>query len=271
MDQQERWQLTGTGPENYEQYQVPSVFEPLARTFLDRVPIERGHRVLDVACGTGIVARLSAPLVGDTGRITGIDLNAGMIDVARQFVPAEGPQIEWRQGDASALPFDDAQFDIVLCQQGLQFVPDPALALREMYRVLAPGGWLALCVWRTVDHSPCNLACMDALKRHVGEDVAEKLRAPFELGDDDRLRDLISEAGFSDVAIRQADVTRRMLEPALSVPGHLASTPVGPDLAALDDRTRQALIDDIADALAPYVSDGGLAVPQGTHLVLACK
>ena len=126
---QERWQLTGSGPESYERYQVPSTFEPLARMFVAHVPLQRGQHVLDVACGTGIVVRHVAPVVGATGHIVGVDLNPAMLEVARQNAPPGGTQIEWREGDAADLPYSDEAFDVVLCQQGLQFFPDSGSAL----------------------------------------------------------------------------------------------------------------------------------------------
>lgn len=268
---QELWQLTGSGPESYERYQVPSVFEPLARVFLDHVPLEQGQRVLDVACGTGIVARYAAPVVGETGEILGIDLNPAMLDVARQKAPATGPRMAWQQGDAAALPCPDEAFDVVLCQQGLQFFPDKVGALREMHRVLVPGGLAAICVWRTVEHSPCNMASAEALARHVGDDAATRIQAPFALGDADVLRGLIADAGFQEIDIHAAVITRRMLPPKESIPGHLASTPVGPEVAALDEATRDALVEDIGGALTAYLDADGLAVPQGTHIALARK
>ena len=103
MSQQERWQLSGSGAESYQRYQVPSVFEPLGQIFLERVGLKPGQRVLDVACGTGIVARLAAPIIGAEGRVVAVDLNPEMIEVARRQAPADGAPIDWRQGDAGAL------------------------------------------------------------------------------------------------------------------------------------------------------------------------
>jgi ubiquinone/menaquinone biosynthesis C-methylase UbiE len=138
------WSLSGVGPETYELYQVPSTFEPLAHLLLDRVNLENGQIVLDVACGTGVVARLAAAIVGNTGNVVGVDFNAGMLEVAEKNTPPEITNIDWLQGDASALPSEDAKFDVVVCQQGLQFFPDKMGALREMHRVLVPDGR----VWR---------------------------------------------------------------------------------------------------------------------------
>lgn len=271
MTQQERWQLSGSGPENYERYQVPSIFAPLTRIFLDCVPLREGIRLLDVACGTGIVARTAASALGPRGSVVGVDLNPGMLKVAAAKAPKGGPSFNWREGDVVDLPCADDEFDIVLCQQGLQFFPDKPAALREMHRVLAPGGQLALCVWRTVEHSPCNQATAAALARHVNDEEATRIQAPFALGEPDVLHSLIADAGFNDIEITESVLTRRMLPPEESIPGHIASTPVAPAVAALDAETRAALVADIAEALAPYRDADGMAIPQGTHIALARK
>jgi ubiquinone/menaquinone biosynthesis C-methylase UbiE len=269
---QERWQLTGTGPDSYERYQVPSVFGPLARVFLRWIAPRPGQRVLDLACGTGVVARLAAPMVGPTGSVVGTDLSPAMLEVARAHPPAGGAPIEWRRADAAALPFPDAEFDAVLCQQGLQFFPDRPAALREMHRVLRPGGLVGVCVWRAVEHSPCHLAIAAALRRHLGEDAARRFQAPFGFGDGDALRRAMAEAGFRGVDIRVEVVVRRLLPPEESVPGLLASTPVGPEAAALGEAARGAIVAEAAAALAAYRdADGGLTVPQPTHIALATK
>jgi len=271
MTDQERWQLSSSGAESYERFQVPSVFEPLARLFLEQVPLQPGQRVLDIACGTGIVARLAAPIVGTEGRVVGVDLNADMIAVAGRQAKPEGAAIEWRQGDAAALPFEDAVFDVVLCQQGLQFLPDKPAALAEMHRVLSPGGRMAHCLWRAIEHSPYLKACVEALIPHLGAASASRLEAPFALGDAEALRGLIAGAGFATIEFQDADFTRRMLPPEQSIPGQLASTPVGPDFAALDDAARAAVIADITRAVEPYRVPEGLAIPQGAYVVLAIR
>ena len=127
-------------PAPYERVMVPAVFGPWAKILLDTVALPAGTRVLDVACGTGIVTRLAASQVGSTGRVVGLDINGGMLAVARAQPQPAGAQIEWQQGDATRLPFPDAEFGNVLCQQGLQYMPDRPAALREMKRVLASGG-----------------------------------------------------------------------------------------------------------------------------------
>ena len=134
MSDHEHWQLDGSAPELYERYLVPAITRIWASDLIDRAGPKPGKSLLDVACGTGVVARLAAERMR-TGRVVGLDLNEGMLAVARS-VPITGAPIEWREGSALSLPFENRSFDLVLCQLGVQFFPDRSLALREMKRVL---------------------------------------------------------------------------------------------------------------------------------------
>jgi SAM-dependent methyltransferase len=153
MAQKEQWQVSGSAPEVYEAELVPAIFGAWAPVVVDLCDPRPGERVLDLACGTGVVARLAARRVGPTGRVVGVDPNPRMLAVARAGVAPEpgAAPVEWRQAGAEALPLADAGFDVVCCQLGLQFFIDRPVALREMHRVLAPGGQLALMVWRSID------------------------------------------------------------------------------------------------------------------------
>src|SRR5260370_25850928 len=164
MGAYERGLLAGNEPDAYERHIDPALFMPWARSLVETAALRPGERVLDVACGTGVVTRLAAKRVGAGGKVVGLDLNAGMLEVARSRAPA----IEWREGSATELPLPDAAFDAVLCQQGLQFFPDRPAALREMRRVLVPGRRLALSVWRSLQGSPGHRALADALEPHIG-------------------------------------------------------------------------------------------------------
>ncbi len=179
--------------------------------------------------------------------------------------------MEWRQGDAASLPSPDADFDVVLCQQGLQFFPDKVAALREMHRVLKPGGLVGICVWRAIEHSPCHLAIAEALRRHVGTEVATRFQAIFSFGDRGALNSAMVEAGFRDIDIQVDTVMRRLLPPSESIPGLLASTPVGPQIAALEEARRRTIVDEVAIALSQYSDTEGLTVPQQTHIALGRK
>jgi ubiquinone/menaquinone biosynthesis C-methylase UbiE len=157
MSQQGQWQVAGNAAEIYERDLVPAIFASWAPLVVDLAAPQPGERVLDVACGTGVVARLAAQQVGSNGQVVGLDLNPGMLAVAAAVTPPASPtraSITWREANVIALPLAGTTFDIVYCQLGLQFFADRPAALHEMYRVLAPGGRLALMVWRSIQYSP---------------------------------------------------------------------------------------------------------------------
>src|SRR5207247_1537305 len=154
MSKQEQWQLSGNAAEIYERYLGPAIFGPWAPVLIERAALKPGERVLDVACGTGVVTRLAAQQVAPTGKVSGLDLNPAMLAVARSRPSTSAVAISWHEGNALALPFPDATFDVVCCQLGLQYFADRPLALREMHRVLVPRGRLALLVWGPLEHSP---------------------------------------------------------------------------------------------------------------------
>ena len=270
MSQAERWQVAGNAPEAYERHLVPAIFTPWAKDLLTRVGLHTGERVLDVACGTGIVARLAAARVGEAGHVVGVDLNTGMLDMARaQPLPA-GARVEWQKGDATILPCDDATFDVVCCQQGFQFIPDKAAALREMYRVLVPGGRLALSVWRSLVHNPFARLMADMLERHIGPEAAG-MRAPCSFGDAEALRSLLTETGFDAVHISIVILTLRHASPATYLRGQLAALPFAATIDALDADAQAALLDDLLSTFQPYTDDDGLAAPFEAHVAMARK
>src|SRR5260370_36080559 len=176
MSGQSGWQLaSGSDAEAYERYLMSPFGNAWTQALVQLAAPAEGDRVLDVACGTGAAARFAAPLVGPTGLVTGLDLNAGMLTIARAMPAPEGITIAWREGNATALPFPNASFDVVCCQQGLQFFPDRPAALREMFRVLAPTGRLALSVWRGLEHQPFYAALTRALDRYVSSPAHARL------------------------------------------------------------------------------------------------
>jgi len=134
MAKNEQWQLSAKAAELYERYVARYILGPWAPSLVDAAGLATGERALDVACGTGVVARIAAQRVGPAGHVVGVDLNPGMIAVARSVPAPIGAPIEWLERSALDLRLEDAKFDVVLCQQGLQFFPDKALALREMRR-----------------------------------------------------------------------------------------------------------------------------------------
>ena len=162
----------GNPAANYEHYFVPAIGAPLAQDLVELAALRPGERVVDVACGTGVVTRLAAERVGDAA-VAGVDVNPGMLEVAR--TAAQDTAIEWHEASADALPLGDARFDVALCQMGLQFFPDRLAALRELRRVLRPGGRAVLNV---PGPTPPLLAVLErALGRHLGPEVAGDLRS----------------------------------------------------------------------------------------------
>jgi ubiquinone/menaquinone biosynthesis C-methylase UbiE len=272
MNQQGQWQVAGSAPEVYERELVPAVFGVWAPILVELVRPCAGERALDVACGTGIVARIAAGRVGPTGAVVGVDLNPGMLSVARSGVSTDsrsGAPLQWQEANADKLPFPDGSFDIVYCQLGLQFFADRAAALREMHRVLGAQGRLALMVWRGIHESPGFAALAESLERHIGQAPAAIMRAPFGLSDGDELAALVRAAGFQDVAIQQRVGTVRFPSVEKFVLSYVAGSPLAGPVSQADDAAREALITDARNALGQYRSNTGLAFPIAAHLLSA--
>jgi ubiquinone/menaquinone biosynthesis C-methylase UbiE len=272
MSEHSQWQLAGNAAETYERALVPAVFAAWAPLVVELAAPRAGERVLDVACGTGVVARLVAERVGRTGEVVGLDLNAGMLAVAASIASNAGSArapITWREASAMKMPFPDGAFDIVYCQLGLQFFPDRAAALREMHRVLVPGGRLGLMVWRGIEQSPGFAAFAAALARHVSAEAASIMRAPFGLADPEELRRLIAVPGFRDITTRPVPGAVRFPSVARFVQDQVAASPLAGHVARVSDEARAALISEMSDALQSYLAAGWLVFPIEAHLATA--
>src|SRR5262245_30808227 len=205
MSTGERGQVTKSAAEVYEEFFVPALFQEWAPRVADAVGLRTGERVLDVACGTGVLTRAAADRVGPAGVVVGLDVNDGMLEVARR----RAPQLEWRQGRAEALPLEPRSFDSVVSQFGLMFFQDRAAAIGETMRVLRPDGRLALAVWDSLDRSPGYAALVALLQRLIGSRAANALRAPFVLGDLAVLLGAFKAAGIDDAKVTTTRGTAR--------------------------------------------------------------
>ena len=245
----------GTAPENYERYFVPAIGAPLAVELVDVAALRAGERVLDVACGTGIVSRLAAERVGADGAVAGVDINPGMLGVARSAARPE-LGIDWHVAAAEALPFQDATFDVALCQMGLQFFPDKLAALRHARRVLVPGGRLVLNV---PGPTPRIFGILvDGLARHVKSEVAGFIHQVFSLHEVQELERLVRGAGFVDVSIRATDERLQLAAPEEFLWQYLHSTPLVAAVAGLDGERRAAFAREVVAQWEPFVEHDAL-------------
>lgn len=265
----ERWQLSDSAAETYEQNLVPVLFRHWATDLIARTTLRPEMRILDAACGTGIVARLVAQQVGHSGQITGVDLSSEMLEVARKQTVSSGLAIDWIESDVVDLPCEDASFDVVFCQQSLQFFSEKLDVLKELRRVLAPSGQMALNLAKSLPHNPYIHALAGALEHHLGSEAGATMRAPCSFGDAELIRNLMIEAAFDNPQIETAILMIRHPNPAEFISRQLAATPVAAGVASLSSSVREALVNDILSSLEAYISEQGLAVPYETHVAVA--
>lgn len=265
MDHIDRGQVNHSAADIYEEFFLPALFQEWTERVARAARIQSGDRVLDVACGTGALARTVAAHVGPSGSVAGVDINEGMLAVAAR----KSPRIDWRHGPAEALPFDSASFDAVVSQFGLMFFEDRETAIREMHRVLRPGGRLALAVWDTLENTPGYAAMVDLLQALFGEQAAHGLRVPYNMGDKAALRVLFAEAGFP-----HADVTtHRGTARFPSIRSWVRTDVYGWVLAdVLNDAQFEQLVSAGEQALAHFANaDGHVSFDAPAHIVSAVK
>lgn len=259
----ETFQIPVAVAEAYEAKFVPALFAEWAADLLGAVAPAPGDSVLDVACGTGVVTRGAADRVAPGGRVVGLDLNHAMLTVASRL----RPDIEWRHGDAAALPFPDGSFDVVLCQAALMFFPDRRLALREMARVVSAAGTVAVHVPGRLAASDAYLAFHDVVARHAGPEAVNLLSAYFVLGDLDELTALVESAGLTVTATRTRIGHVRVDSIDEFVSTEIGSTPL---VDRISDEVFQQIMQDSRVALRRFhTGDGRAALPIEGHLVTA--
>ena len=263
------------GPPNpalaYHEYLGPAIFVPMSRVTLAAAKPKQGDRVLDVACGSGIVTVQLPPLVGGMGKVCGLDINPAMLAVAASQPQPEGPQIEWLEGNGMDMKVESGGFDLLVCQHGLQFFPDRAAGAREFRRVLAQGGRAVVACWQSLDKQSFFATMMRSIAHHVGvpEHVAG---APFSLGSDTELQGLLTRAGFSRVEMQTHVIETRFTEPQKFI-----RMTAGAGAAVMPDMYKNVDLDalaakvtaDCAEGIARYSDGEYLKFPMPTNLAIA--
>ncbi|MEJ2258134.1 MAG: methyltransferase domain-containing protein [Woeseiaceae bacterium] len=258
----------GNPPINYERVFVPAIGGPLATDLVRHAGLRQGERVLDVACGTGVVARLASRQVGATGTVAGLDINPGMLAVARSATPSEMP-IDWHEASAEEMPFPDASFDVVLCQMGLQFMPDKQAALREMRRVLVGDGRLILNV---PGPTPRLFTIMgEALARHIATDAAGFVNQVFVLHDTAEIRNLLKSAEFHDVSVQSENRALSLPAPDEFLWQYVHSTPLAEAVAEASDKRCELLERDVVAKWQEFSNDRGMVLDVRVVLATARK
>jgi SAM-dependent methyltransferase len=259
------WGSAGSFPERYEEIMVTAFFQVFAEDLVARLSPKPGDRLLDVACGTGVVLRAALAGTPDLGRLVGLDLTPAMLAVARERV---GDGAELVEGDAQQLPFGEDEFDVVTCQQGLQFVPDKAAALAEIGRVATSGARIAIACWQGLDTQPGAAAMFEAGREHLSPDIANVGLAPFAMGREELGR-LVEAAGFEDVVTTDVTLDSRYDSAERFVEGFERGSPMALALATVDPdevtRWREAAV----GRLKQYEGPEGVVLPMTTTLVTA--
>lgn len=261
----ETFQISPEQAEFYESKFVPALFGEWAPHLVEAAEVLPGNSVLDVACGTGVVARAAAELVGDGGKVVGLDLNEAMLDVARRL----RPDIEWRQGDAADLPFRDGSFDVALCQSALMFFPDVAQALREMARVVMAEGTVAVQVFSSLEAQPAYGPFVHVAARHAGPEAVSLLSTYWRLGDLEELGAVMEAAGLTltSTATRMGTAHFDSIDELVTI--EVESTPL---IERISDEVYERIRRDARESLEPFTTDDGKAeIPIEGHLITARK
>jgi SAM-dependent methyltransferase len=260
--------FNGTIPEMYDRFLGPLLFEPFAIDLARRTGALKPQNVLEVAAGTGIVTRQLLKTLPRNGRLTVTDLNDPMLDHAHRQV-GEDSRVSWRQADAMDLPFEDGEFDAVVCQFGIMFFPDKPRGLREFHRVLSPGGTLLLSVWDSLDRNPPGAIIHTTLAEIFPEDPPDFYRVPFSMCDVNALRALAADAGFRNVKIETLALEGRSPSAGDAAIGLVGGNPVidairgrAPELVSVVEKRT-------TERLAERFGNGEIKVPLRAHVLTA--
>jgi ubiquinone/menaquinone biosynthesis C-methylase UbiE len=260
-------QIDTTAAEAYERFMVPGIFLRWTEYLIRLAAPQPGEHVLDVACGTGIGARLAADAVGSTGRVVGLDIDPGVIEVARKVTQGSATPIAWHCASALKMPFKDSEFDLCLCQQGAQFFPDRLAGFAEIRRVLRPSGRLVASIWAPLEFNKGHHAVVQALERQKVDASGAKRACSF--ADADDIRETAKRAGFTKIDLRTEDGVSHFESIQTFIDGMTIGASTRHAVALLPEEGRDGFIKDVTTMLEPYVVGGELAYPMRTHFLFA--
>lgn len=261
--------FSGSIPENYDRYMVPLIFEPYAADLAQRAVSLSPAAVLEVAAGTGVVARALAPRLPRGARYVVTDLNQPMLDYAASR-QASDDRITWRQADALALPFENAAFDLVCCQFGAMFFPDRSAAYREARRVLKPSGHLLFSVWDRIEENVFADDVTNALAEIFPDDPPRFLaRTPHGYHDTALIRSELEGAGFSRVVIETRAEQSRASSPRIPAVAYCQGTLVRSEIEARQAGKLEFATDYATDAIAAKHGSGEVSAKIQAHVIIA--
>ena len=256
----------GDGSANYQEFLVPGMFTPFAGRLIADLKITRGSAVLDVACGTGVVTRLAARATGAAGTVTGVDIGLSMLAVARSqpAEPGSGP-ITYLEGSALDLPLADGSVDYATCHHGFQFFPDRVAAIRELHRVLAPGGHVAIACWTGLEETPVFRAIRDSLRLHVSEEAGQMMESPFSVPATE-LAGLLQTANFDATRVECVEMIATF--PAVPDFGAavIAAGPVAAIFKEAPLAARQALTAAVTEVAEQYTEGDTVKFPMYSNV-----
>ena len=239
----------------HEDFLVPAIYAQWAHRVAEIAEIDLGHNILDVACGTGSLARAALLEAGLTGKVTGLDASEKMLASARQH----SRKIEWQHGDAEALPFEKNQFDRVMCQFSLMFIANRVAAIKEMLRVCKPDGLVVVAIWAPMNHSKAYCALVKLIQKYAGTHAALKLSSPWKLGAPGVMDALLLSSGVNEYECHQRVGLVRFPSMEAFIETHLRM--VG-EFHKLDQQTYQKMLSAADTDLHEYVVPGGQLVAQ---------
>ena len=247
-------QFAGTVPENYEQYLGPLLFEPYALDIAQRVDNTKAKTVLEIACGTGRVTHHLVQVLLPDASLVATDLNAGMIAVAKQHL--QYPNLQFKEADAQQLPFDDASFDLIVCQFGFMFVPDKQQAFNEAFRVLKTGGKLLFATWDRLEENELTLVVRDTVVKHFNNEAAKFYNVPFSLYDKQNITSLLEKAGFNNIKIENVGKQGTHVTAAEAARGLILGTPAFNVISSQDAAAPAWPVDVVSEALTAVFGNG---------------